>query len=192
MKIRGVNFSLSPLHFIVVIFFVVLFVLMFLITPTGDPTKFAYLYWGVPLSLVLLVIPLYNSYSVAKQYVKLIPEYERESKPEKLIHIGKPLLGKPVRVHGVVQKTNGKLIGRPAFTIYDGTGAAIVQRSAPFTVNIKVGDHIECIGMVVRRFAIVGKYVVHVIDARLVDEEELAAREAANAEETAKLKIKKY
>lgn len=192
MKIKDVNFSLSPLHFIVVIFFVCLFILMFLITPDGDSTKFAYLYWGIPLSLVLLVIPLYNSYSVAKQYSKLIPEYERESKPEKLIHIGKPLLGKPVRVHGVVQKSSGKIIGRPAFTIYDGTAAAIVQRSAPFTIPIHVGDHIECIGMVVRRFSIVGKYVVHVIDAKPVDEEELAAREAAEAEEVAKIKIKKY
>jgi Archaea-specific RecJ-like exonuclease, contains DnaJ-type Zn finger domain len=165
---------------------------MFIITPADDPSKFAYLYWGIPLSLVLLVIPLYNSYSVAKQYAKLIPEYEREAKPEKLIHVAKPLLGKPVRVHGVVQKTSGKLIGRPAFTLYDGTAAAIVQRGAPFTIPINIGDHIECIGMVVRRFSIVGKYVVHVIDAKQADEAEYAAREAADAEEAAKIKIKKY
>jgi len=192
MKIKGVEFSLSPLHFIVVIFFIVLFVVMFLITPAGDPSKYAYLYWGIPLSLVLLVIPLYNSYSVAKQYVKLIPEYQQESKPIKLLYVDKPMLGKPVRVHGIVQKASGKITGRPAFTIYDGSASAIVQRSAPFTIRIKVGDYIECVGMVVRRFAIVGKYVVHVIAAKIIDEAELAAREEQAASDEPKIKIKKY
>lgn len=71
MKVRGVTIGLLPLHLIVVAFFIGLFVFSYVMTKEA-----AYLIWGIPLSLVLLIIPIFNSYSVSSQYAKLLLEYE--------------------------------------------------------------------------------------------------------------------
>lgn len=183
MKIKGVRLTISPMHITIVAFFIVLFIFEFFITGY----QFAYLYWGIPLALLLLVVPIINSYSVGKQYVKLLPEYERESKPCKLRQIGPGTAGRPVRVEGVVQSKKGAFIGRPGYKIFDGTGAVIVQRSNPFDIEIKTGDNIQVVGMVSKRFAFVGSYVVHAIGAKKIDN-----LTPIDVELTDTIKIKKY
>lgn len=164
MKIKGVKISLAPMHYIVVIFFLALFVWSFF--ATKDPM---FIYWGVPLSLFLLVIPLFNSYSVGRQYVTLLPEYEAASKPCRIKQIGRPMEGKPVRVEGVVQSLKGRFINRPGYKIFDGSGTVIAQRSTPLDIDIRIGDNIEVVGMVVKRYAFAGDYVVHAIGVKKID-----------------------
>lgn len=183
MKIKGVRITVSPMHITIVVFFIALFILEFFLMGY----QFMYLYWGIPLALLLLVVPLINSYSVGKQYVKLLPEYEREAKPCRIKMIGPGTAGRPVRVEGVVQSRKGAFIGRPGYKIFDGSGAVIVQRSNPFDIEIKVGDNIQVIGMVTKRFAFVGNYVVHAIGAKKVDD-----ITPIDVEMSKDVKIKKY
>lgn len=164
MKVRGVTIGLSPLHLIVVAFFIGLFAFSYMITKDT-----AYLIWGIPLSLVLLIIPIFNSYSVSSQYVKLLPEYEEQSGSVRIKQIGPAMNGKPVRVEGVVQAVKGKWLCRPALTIFDGSGAIVAQRSAPLDEQISVGDNVEVVGMVVRRYTVLGNMVIHAIGVKRID-----------------------
>jgi len=70
-------------------------------------------------------------------------------------------MGKAVRVEGVVQKITGKFLGRPRLTIFDGSGSCIVFRSTLLDEPIAVGDNIEAVGMVVKKFAVAGALSVH-------------------------------
>ncbi|MCZ9312038.1 MAG: nucleotide-binding protein [Methanocorpusculum sp.] len=185
MKIHGVTIGISPLHILVVVFFLVLFAASYLAT-----SEIMYLLWGIPLSLVLLIIPIFNSYSVGSQYIKLLPEYEEQSKRVRIKQINLTMLGKPVRVEGVVQAVKGVWLCRPALTIFDGSAAIVVKKSAPLEVDVAVGDNVEIVGMTVRRFAIFGDVMVHAIGVKKVENlTPLEEEESAPAEE---IRIKKY
>ncbi len=186
MKIKGISIHLSPIHFIVVAFFLILFIWSYFATK-----DFTFIYWGVPLSLCLLIIPLVSSYSLGSQYVKLLPEYEEGAKRVKVKNINLGMQGKGVRVEGVVQTVKGKLLGRPRYQIFDGSGAITVFRSMPVDEAIAVGDNIEAVGMVVKKFAIAGKLAVHGIGIRKIENlTPLDVDEAMGQEKN--IKIKKY
>ena len=185
MKIHGVTIGISPLHILVVVFFLVLFTVSYLAT-----SETLYLVWGIPLSLVLLVIPIFNSYSVGSQYIKLLPEYEEQSKRVRIKQISLTMLGKPVRVEGVVQAVKGVWLCRPALTIFDGSAAIVAKKSVPLEVDVVVGDNVEIVGMVVRRFTIFGDVMVHAIGVRKV--ENLTPLEEERSVPAEEIRIKKY
>lgn len=185
MKIHGVTIGISPLHILVVVFFLVLFTVSYLAT-----SETLYLVWGIPLSLVLLVIPIFNSYSVGSQYIKLLPEYEEQSKRVRIKQIALTMLGKPVRVEGVVQAVKGVWLCRPALTIFDGSAAIVAKKSVPLEVDVVVGDNVEIVGMVVRRFTIFGDVMVHAIGVRKV--ENLTPLEEERSVPAEEIRIKKY
>lgn len=186
MKVRGVSVYVSPIYFIVVAFFLILFVWSYIMT-----SDFIFIQWGVPLALCLLIIPLFSSYSMGSQYLKLLPEYEAESKRIRAKNINPGMLGKPVRVEGVVQTIKGKILGRPRYMIFDGSGSIVVFRSKPVDEKIVVGDNIEAVGMVVKKFAFAGSLTVHGIGIRKI--ENLTPLEVEDSFTSDKnLKIKKY
>ncbi len=82
------------------------------------------------------------------------------------------MLGKPVRIRGEVEKVKGKLICRPAFTINDGSCSIVAQHGVPIDLDIKVGDNVEVVGMVVKRFTFFGKMVIHLIGIKKTDKVE--------------------
>lgn len=164
MKIKGVQIHISPAVIIVFFFFVILFVGSYIATK-----DFMYLYWGLPLSLCLLIIPAVSSYSLGSQYLKLLPEYEAGSKPMRVKNINLNMQGKAVRVEGVVQSIKGTILGRPRYQIFDGSGAMVVFRSMPVEEKIAVGDNIEAVGMVVKKYAIAGSLSVHGIAIRKIE-----------------------
>lgn len=184
MKVRGVIIGLSPLHLIVVAFFIGLFVFSYV-----NIQETAFLIWGIPLSLVLLIIPVFNSYSVGSQYVRLLPEYEEQSKRVRVKQITLAMLGKPVRIEGVVQAVKGTWLCRPTLTLFDGSAAIVAKKSVPLEVDVAVGDNVEVVGMVVRRFTIFGDVMVHAIGVKKVENLTPLEEEAPKAEE---IRIKKY
>ena len=185
MKVRGVTIGLSPLHLIVVAFFIGLFVFSYVNTK-----ETAFLIWGIPLSLILLIIPVFNSYSVGSQYVRLLPEYEEQSKRVRVKQITLAMLGKPVRIEGVVQAVKGTWLCRPTLTIFDGSATIVAKKSVPLEVDVAVGDNVEVVGMVVRRFTIFGDVMVHAIGVKKV--ENLTPLEEEEAPKAEEIRIKKY
>ncbi|MDO5846160.1 MAG: nucleotide-binding protein [Methanocorpusculum sp.] len=186
MKVRGVSVYVSPIYFIVVAFFLILFIWSYVMT-----NDFIFIQWGVPLALCLLIIPLISSYSMGVQYLKLFPEYEAESKRIRIKNINLGMHGKAVRVEGVVQTIKGKILGRPRYMIFDGSGSIVVFRSKPVEEKIVVGDNVEAVGMVVKKFAFAGNLQVHGINIRKIENlTPLEMDESIGSEKS--LKIKKY
>lgn len=157
MKINGIRVYIAPFVWAVFAVFVVLFVWSFI--ASGGVTT--YLVWGLPLCLLLLLLPLFSSYSMGSQYQKLLPEYEEKAEPVKFGSLTAEMQGKPVRVEGVVQSVSGLFFGRPKLTVFDGTGSCVVFRSVPPDEKFSAGDSIEAIGMVVRKFAVAGDVTIH-------------------------------
>ncbi len=184
MKIRGVQIHVSPAVIIVFVFFVALFVWSYVAT-----NDFMYLYWGLPLSCCLVIIPAVSSYSLGSQYIKLLPEYEAQSKDIRIKNINQNMMGKGVRVEGVVQSVKGTFLGRPKYQIFDGSGAITVFRSLPLEEKIVVGDNIEAVGMVVKKYAVAGAVSVHGIGIRKI--ENLTPLEMDESISSS-VKIKKY
>ncbi|HJJ78738.1 MAG TPA: hypothetical protein O0X62_03145 [Methanocorpusculum sp.] len=82
-------------------------------------------------------------------------------------------------------------MGRPKYQIFDGSGALIVFRSMPLDEEIKVGDNIEAIGMVVKKYAIAGSLSVHGIGIRKIENlSPIEIDESIKAQP--EIKIKKY
>ena len=186
MKIKGVKIHVSPAVIIVFVFFVLLFIWSFFLT-----NDFSYIYWGLPLCLCLLIIPAVSSYSLGGQYIKLLPEYEAGAKDMKIKNVNLNMQGKAVRVEGVVQSVKGKIMGRPKYQIFDGSGALIVFRSMPLDEEVKVGDNIEAVGMVVKKYAIAGSLSVHGIGIRKIENlSPIEIDESIKAQP--EIKIKKY
>ncbi len=189
MKIKGVRIHLTPFIWVVFAFFMVLFIGSFI--GTGN---YSFLYWGLPLCCGLLILPIFSSYSLGSQYIKFLPEYEEVAKPTRIKNINLQMQGKAVRVEGVVQRITGKFLGRPRFTIFDGSGSCIVFRSTPLDEQVMIGDNIEAVGMVVKKYAIAGALSVHGVGIWKRDNEEGLTLDYADAaaEQKPTIKIKKY
>lgn len=191
MKIKGVRIHITPLIWCVFGFFVILFIASFIATK-----DFAFLYWGLPLCIALLLLPMISGYSLGSQYIKLLPEYENAAKPTRIKHINLQAMGKAVRVEGVVQKISGKFLGRPRLTIFDGSGSCIVFRSILLDEPIAIGDNIEAVGMVVKKYAVAGALSVHGVGIWKRDNAEGLTLDYEDEETTSQksssFKIKKY
>lgn len=192
MKIKGVPIHLTPIIWVVFGFFVILFVSSFI--ATRDP---AFLYWGLPLCVALLILPLFSSYSLGSQYIKLLPEYEGAAKPTRIKNINLQSQGKAVRVEGVVQNITGKFLGRPRLTIFDGSASCIVFRSTLLDEPISIGDNIEAVGMVVKKYAVAGALSVHGVGIWKRDNEkglvlDYAEDDAETEVQKSSFKAKKY
>lgn len=194
MKIKGVNVRIPPAVWVVFGLFVVLFVAIFF---GGGCTMPSILYWGLPLALLMVVLAGISNYSLSSQYIKLRSEYEGTAKPTRIRKLTHQMEGKAVRIHGVVQKrVSGVVLGRPRVTVYDGSASCIVFRSIPLDEKLVVGDSIEAVGMVVKKFLIAGALSVHGIIIRKCDDSEDFSLDYDDDEEKTvqppSVKIKRY
>ena len=192
MKIRGVRIHITPLIWCVFGFFVLMFIGSFI--ATGE---LSFVYWGLPLCIALLILPMFSGYSLGSQYIKLLPEYEEAAKPTRIKNINLQTMGKAVRVEGVVQKITGKFLGRPRLTIFDGSGSCIVFRSILLDEPVAIGDNIEAVGMVVKKYAVAGALSVHGVGIWKRDNAEGLTLDYADDEDEAtaqksSFKVKKY
>ncbi|HJJ57443.1 MAG TPA: hypothetical protein O0X40_04590 [Methanocorpusculum sp.] len=187
MRIKGVTLHISPIVLAIFAFFVILFIVSTI--ATGDKI---YVIWGIPLSLLLLILPLVSSYNLGSQYKKLLPEYEESAVPHKIRNVNLGLQGHAVRVEGVVQKIQMKWLGRPRYTIFDGSASIIVFRSLLVDEPIVVGDNIVAVGMVVKKYAIAGAVSIHGVGIKKVDNlSEIELDEDLSVPKK-QIKIKKY
>ena len=188
MRIKGVTLHISPIVLAIFAFFVVLFIVSTVVT--GDNI---YVIWGIPLSLLLLILPLISSYNLGSQYQKLLPEYEEAAVPHKIRNINLGLQGHAVRVEGVVQKIQMKWLGRPRYTIFDGSASIIVFRSLLLDEPVAIGDNVVAVGMVVKKYAVAGAVSVHGVGIKKVENlSEIELDEDLTAPKEKQIKIKKY
>ena len=164
MKIGTINVRISPIALAVVVIFTILLIVTVL--GTGDRTV---LLWGIPAVVLLLVIPIALNYMSQKQYADLVPVYEVEARPVRVKMINESMLNQIVRLEGVVERTYFQFLNRPQYLFADRTGEISVKMFTSPLEDIRKGDVVEVLGMVIRRYVISGEPVINCVSIRKID-----------------------
>jgi RecJ-like exonuclease len=125
-----------------------------------------HLIWLIPCLFLLLVIPIALNYMSRSQYKDLEPVYEREAKTVKVRFINENMIGKIVRIEGVVERIHFQFLNRPQYSVADRTGAISVKMFTSPDENVKVNDIVEVYGQVIRRYMVTGEPVINCVIIR--------------------------
>ncbi len=164
MQIGNIKVRVSAVVLAVFLFFVVLMAAYVL--TTGDVYL---LIWGVPVAVMLVLIPLALNYMSQSQYTSLVPMYEAEAKNARIREINLNMLGEPVRVKGVVERVYFQFLNRPQYLVADRTGEISVKMFTSPAEDVQKGDVVEVLGMVVKRYLLSGDAVINCVSIRKVE-----------------------
>jgi Na+(H+)/acetate symporter ActP len=167
MEIGNVNVRMSAVTLAVAAFFTILVLATFVITADRS-----ILIWGIPTIILLFIIPLALNYMSQSQYADLIPVYEQEAKEVRIKTINENMLGKPVRIRGVVERSMFRFLNRPQYVVADKSGEISVKMFTSPQEDVKKGDVVEVLGLVIRRYVAAGEPVVNCVSIRKIKPQE--------------------
>jgi len=164
MKIGNVEVRISIITVSVFLLFGGLLAVTFLLT--GDRSL---LFWGIPTLILLLILPVALNYMSMKEYADLKPVYERQAAPIRIRLINESMVGKVVRVEGVVESVRFRFLNRPQYTVADRSGEIAVKMFTSANEDVRVNDVVEVLGQVIRRYVATGDPVINCISIRKID-----------------------
>jgi len=164
MKIGNVKVKVSIVAIAVFVFFTI----FLLIASLYSPEVKSQLIWMIPTLFMLLVIPMALNYMSRKEYADLEPVYESEAKAIRIKMINESMVGKPVRIEGVVERVYFQFLNRPQYLIADRSGEISVKMFTSTDEDVKVKDVVEVIGQVIRRYIVTGDPVVNCVSIRKI------------------------
>lgn len=164
MKIGKVDVKVSIVAVAVFVFFTI----FLLFASLYSPEVRSQLIWMIPALFMLLVIPMALNYMSRSQYNALEPIYEAEAKPVRIKLINESMVGKPVRIEGVVERVYFQFLNRPQYLIADRSGEISVKMFTSTNEDIKVKDIVEVTGQVIKRYVVTGDPVVNCISIRKI------------------------
>ena len=165
MKIGNVGVKVSIVAVAVFVFFTI----FLLFASVYSPEVRSQLIWMIPALFLLLVIPMALNYMSRSEYNNLEPIYEAEAKTVRIKLINESMVGKPVRIEGVVERVYFQFLNRPQYLVADRSGAISVKMFTSSNEDIKVKDVVEVIGQVIKRYVVTGDPVVNCISIRKID-----------------------
>jgi len=164
MKIGNVDVKVS----IVAIAVFVFFTLLLLAASLSSAEVRSQLIWLIPALFMLLVIPVALNYMSRSQYADMEPIYEAEAKTVRIKLINENMVGKPVRVEGVVERVYFQFLNRPQYLVADRSGAISVKMFTSPNEDVKVNDVVEVLGQVIRRYILTGDPVINCVSIRKI------------------------
>jgi hypothetical protein len=165
MKIGKVDVKVSIVAVAVFVFFTI----FLLYASLYSPEVRSQLIWMIPALFMLLVIPMALNYMSRSQYDNLEPIYEAEAKPVRIKLINESMVGKPVRIQGVVERVYFQFLNRPQYLVADRSGEISVKMFTSTKEDIKVNDVVEVLGQVIRRYIVTGDPVINCISIRKIE-----------------------
>jgi hypothetical protein len=165
MKIGTVDVKVSIVAVAVFAFFTI----FLLYASMYSPEVRSQLTWMIPALFMLLVIPMVLNYMSRSQYNNLEPIYEAEAKTVRIKLINESMVGKPVRIEGVVERVYFQFLNRPQYLVADRSGEISVKMFTSSNEDIKVKDVVEVIGQVIKRYVVTGDPVVNCISIKKID-----------------------
>ena len=162
MKIGTIDVKVSNISIGVFVFFTLLLVIASMVDPGIRP----HLLWMVPSLFLLLVIPVALNYMSRSQYKDLEPIYEKEAKTVRVRLINESMIGKVVRIEGVVERVHFQFLNRPQYTVADRSGSISVKMFTSPDYDVKVNDIVEVYGQVIRRYMVTGEPVINCVIIR--------------------------
>jgi hypothetical protein len=164
MKIGNVDVKIS----IVAIAVFVVFTILLLLASLSSPEVRSQLIWLIPGLFMLLVIPIALNYMSRSQYADIAPVYEAQAKTVRIKLINESMVGKPVRVEGVVERVYFQFLNRPQYLVADRSGAISVKMFTSPDEDVKVNDVVEVIGQVIKRYIVTGDPVINCVLIRKI------------------------
>ncbi|MCX6690320.1 MAG: nucleotide-binding protein [Methanoregula sp.] len=152
MKIGNVDVKVSIVAIAVFVFFTI----FLLIASVYSPVIRSQLIWLIPVLFMLLVIPMALNYMSRSQYTGMEPIYEAEAKTVRVKLINENMIGKPVRIEGVVERVYFQFLNRPQYLVADRSGAISVKMFTTPAEDVKVNDVVEVLGQVIHRYMVTG------------------------------------
>jgi uncharacterized protein YdeI (BOF family) len=165
MKIGNVEIKVSIVAVAVFVFFTI----FLLYASMYSPEVRSQLIWMIPALFLLLIIPMALNYMSRSQYNNLEPIYEAEAKTVRIKMINESMVGKPVRIEGVVERVYFQFLNRPQYLVADRSGEISVKMFTSSNEEIKVKDVVEVIGQVIKRYVVTGDPVVNCISIKKID-----------------------
>jgi len=165
MKIGTVEVKVSIVAVAVFVFFTI----FLLIASLYSPEVRSQLIWMIPALFLLLVIPMALNYMSRSEYNNLEPIYEAEAKTVRIKLINESMVGKPVRIEGVVERVYFQFLNRPQYLVADRSGEISVKMFTSSTEDIKVNDVVEVLGQVIKRYVVTGDPVINCISIRKIE-----------------------
>jgi hypothetical protein len=162
MKIGTIDVKISNISIGVFAFFTLLLIIASMMNPEIRPL----LIWMIPCLFLLLVIPVALNYMSRSQYKDLEPEYERRAKTVRVRLINENMIGKIVRIEGVVERVYFQFLNRPQYSVADRSGAISVKMFTSPDKDVKVNDIVEVYGQVIRRYMVTGEPVINCVIIR--------------------------
>ena len=152
MKFRDIELRMAPVQIGALLFFAIFLILAFLMSGST-----VLLVFGIPMIIGLAVIPIVLRHMSQSQYESLIPTYESEAQKVRIKAINMNMLGKPVRVEGVVERVSFGFLDRPQFLVADRSGEISVKMFTAPREKIRKDDVVEVLGTVMKRYLLVGE-----------------------------------
>jgi hypothetical protein len=165
MKIGTVDVKVSIVAVAVFVFFTI----FLLFASLYSPEVRSQLTWMIPALFLLLVIPMALNYMSRSQYDNLEPIYEAQAKTVRIKLINESMVGKPVRIEGVVERVHFQFLNRPQYLVADRSGEISVKMFTSTNEDIKVNDVVEVLGQVIKRYVVTGDPVVNCISIKKID-----------------------
>jgi len=171
MKIGEIELRVSPVNAGVVLFFGLFLIYSF--TISGSIKVLAF---GIPMLLVLFLVPIFLNYMSRQQYADLRPQYQRDAKTVRIKAINPNMLGEAVRFEGVVEQEYFWYFNRPSFLVGDKSGEISVKMFTTPEEEVHKGDTVEVIGKVMQRYIISGDPVINCISIRKIKQSATAVK----------------
>jgi len=162
MKIGNVDVKVSILA--VAVF--VIFTFFLLVASLYSPEVRSQLIWLIPALFMLLVIPMALNYMSRREYADMEPQYEAAAKTIRVKMINESMIGKPVRIEGVVERVYFQFLNRPQYLVADRSGAISVKMFTSPAEEVKVNDVVEVLGQVIHRYIVSGDPVINCISIK--------------------------
>jgi len=163
MKIKGTNVRVSIVN-ILVVGTLTLFLAGYVVA-SGD---YGLLIMGVPILVLLILIPLGLNFMSQSQYAGLVPIYEAEAKKTRINAITPRSIGDIVLIEGIVEKVLFRSLNRPQYLVADRTGEISVKMFTTPTEDVEKDDHVEIYGQVIKRYVLVGDPAINAVIIRRI------------------------
>lgn len=162
MRIGTIDVKISSISLGVFAFFTLLLVAASVMSPEIRPN----LIWMIPCLFLLLVIPVALNYMSRSQYKELEPQYEAEAKTVRVKLINENMIGRIVRIEGVVEQIHFRFLNRPQYVVADRSGAISAKMFTSPDEDVRVNDIVEVYGQVIRRYIVTGEPVINCVIIR--------------------------
>jgi len=152
MKFRDIELRIAPIQIGVLLFFAFFLFLAFLMSGS-----LVLLVYGIPMIIFLAIIPVVLRHMSQSQYEALVPTFEHDAQRVRVKAINMNMIGKPVRIEGIVERVSFDFLDRPQYLVADRSGEISVKMFTAPREKIRKDDIVEVLGTVMKRYLLVGE-----------------------------------